>query len=65
MAKNTIKVGDVITSESTLKVVPVARPLIVTSVNADGTVNGRLIIEPEDNPNNDGNFQTFLRNVNV
>ncbi len=66
MAKATAKVGDIV--KVTLDLSPaikVTRPLIVTSVNKDGTVNGRVIIEPGDNPGNDGNFQTFLTNVEV
>ncbi len=43
----------------------VKRPLTVTSVNKDGTVNGRLVHEPKDNPTNDGTFQTFFENVKV
>ena len=54
-------IGDIVLQ----KVGTADRPLVVTSVNADGTVNGRLVYEPGDNPKNDGNFQTFFRNVKV
>lgn len=62
MADTRTKIGDVVT----LKLdngKGAERPLIVTSVNPDNTVNGRVQLEPGDNPNNDGNVQTFFRNV--
>ncbi len=62
MAESKTKVGDVVTTK--LRDIG-ERPVIVTSVNADGTVNGRLIHEPGDNPKNDGNFPTFLRDLKV
>lgn len=53
------RVGDIVTTT----VAGQERPVIVTSVNADETVNGRLIIEPQDNPKNDGNFPTHVTNL--
>ena len=61
MPKATNKVGDIVTAPFGEQ----ERPLIVTSVNKDGTVNGRLVLEPGDNPTNDGNLNTFLSNVKV
>lgn len=37
------------------------RPVIITSVNLDGTVNGRVILEPADDPRRDA--QEFYRNL--
>ncbi len=37
----------------------IIRPLIVTSVNEDGTVNGQVILEP----NERGHVEKFVRNV--
>ena len=41
------------------------RPLIVTSVNQNGTVNGRFVLDPADNPARDGNFPTTAENVKL
>jgi hypothetical protein len=38
---------------------PVLRPLLITSVNADGTVNGQVFLEPEER----GHHESFARNV--
>lgn len=45
MTKATSKPGDIITTE--IERIGV-RPLIVTSVNKDGTVNGTVFLEPGD-----------------
>jgi hypothetical protein len=61
MAKETSKVGNI----TLVKFGKEVRPFIVTSENKDGTVNGNVILEPGDNPTNDGNLKTHLRDVKV
>ena len=64
MAKETTKVGDIITVPLPIKNGP-ERPLIVTSVNKDGSVNGRYVLDPADNPQRDGTFPDTATNVKL
>lgn len=63
-ANRTFGVGDIIPAALPITGSPV-RPFIITSLNADGTANGRFVLDPDDNPQRDGNFPSTARNVKV